>query len=92
MTRPKKEETDRLYLHLSSEKAANYVFRKCSIVANNDIKVTPFVLPQLYHRFSDLSKNTYNERKANQNLKTQIRIGEEDSILLVKQKGNKEWE
>ena len=59
------------------------------MVANNNIKVTPFVPPQLYCRFSDLSKTTYNERKANQNLKTQIRIGDEDLILLVKPKETK---
>ena len=51
-----------------------------------------FVPPQLFRRHNELSRLTYLERKKNPELKTQIRMGEKDLILLVKIKGDKEWE
>ena len=39
-----------------------------------------------------MSKNTYLARKSNDQLKTQIRLGEENLVLLVKMKGEKDWE
>ena len=40
----------------------------------------------------DLSKHTFEARKENELLKTQIRLGEDDLILLVKHKGDRDWE
>ena len=92
MTRPKQDKTDRVYKHFSTEKSANYLFIKTISVSNTDIKISPFIPPQLYKRFVDLCCTTFEARKANQSLKTQISIGEEDLLLLVKMKGDKEWE
>ena len=50
----------------------------------NKIKLTPFIPPQLYNRFADLSKNTYIAHRQHLGLKTLIRIGDEDLILYTK--------
>ena len=50
-----------------------------------------FIPPQLYARFNELSRLTYLQRKENTDLKTQIRLGENDLMLLVKFKGEKDW-
>ena len=96
ITRPKLEGIDRLYLRFTTEKSANYLFRKTINITNkngnlNKIKLTPFIPPQLYNRFNDLSRNTYQARQSNPDLKTLIKIGDEDLILLTKNKGDKEW-
>ena len=62
------------------------------MVSNEEIKITPFIPPQLFNRYVDLSKNTFHQRKNNTILKTQIRVGNEDLTLLVKSKGDKDWE
>ena len=60
------------------------------MVSNEEIKITPFIPPQLFNRYVNLSKNTFHERKNNTNLQTQIRVVDEDLILLVKNKGDKD--
>ena len=59
VTRPKLSTTDRLYLHFATEKSANFLYRKTTSInsiTKNNIKLTPFIPPQLYNRFKDLSK------------------------------------
>lgn len=87
----KKEEADRLYLHMKDEESVQYIYKKAAQVINPNTKVHMLALPKLYNRFADLSKNTYDARKNNKNLKTQIRLGKLDLILLVKNKGDNDW-
>ena len=92
VARPKKEDCERLYLHMKDEESATFLIRRAAQISNEEIKVSQFIPPQLYKRFCDLSKNTYEARKSNTDLKTQIRLGDDDLILLVKMKGETEWE
>ena len=91
VTRPGKEDTDRIYIHFSSEDSAKYIFRKTSQVKNENIKISQFIPPQLFKRNNELSRLTFIQRKQNENLKTQIRLGESDLILLTRDKEEKEW-
>ena len=92
ITRPRSENSDTIYIHCKTEKAVQYIHRKKAKVDNTEIKTKPFIPPQLYGRFVDISKNTFEARKENEQLKTQIRLGEDDLILLVKHKGDRDWE
>ena len=92
ITRPKKEDSNRLYIHFSNEESVTLLIRRAAQISNDEIKVTQFIPPQLYKRFSSLSKNTFDARKNNKELKTQIRLGDEDLILLVKIKGDLAWQ
>ena len=38
VTRPQKEEADRLYLHLKEEEGAKYLYRKVAQVKNSEVK------------------------------------------------------
>ena len=51
----------------------------------------PYILPQIFARFSDLSKLIYIARKEDPRLKTQISLGEKDLILKTKLKDEAEW-
>ena len=59
-------------------------------VQNEEVKVSNFIPPQLFKRFNTLSQLTFKARKENTELKTQIRLGERDLILLMKMKGDRE--
>jgi len=49
ITRPKKEETDSVYLHCKTEDWPRYLYCKAAHVKNNDVKVVPFLPPQLFN-------------------------------------------
>ena len=55
ITRPKKEDCDRLYLYMKFDEGPRYIFRKSAQVKNADIKISPYIPPQIYKRFSELS-------------------------------------
>ena len=91
ITRLKKEDAQRVYLHCETEEGPQYIIRKNIQIQNDEVRIVPFVPPQIYRRFSELSRLTFLARKENSNLKTQIRIGDSDLILLVRDKEEKEW-
>ena len=62
-----------------------------SQVKNENVKISPFITPQLFKRNNELSRLMYIKRKENPKLKTQIRLGENDLILLVREKEEKDW-
>ena len=58
---------------------------------NENVKVSQFIPPQLFRRNNELSRLTFLKRKDNEKLKTQIRLGKSDLILLVKDREEKDW-
>ena len=92
VTRLQKVDSNRLHIHFSSQEPATLLLRRSAQISNNEIKVSQFIPPQLFKRFNSLSKNTFEARQKNKELKTQIRLGDNDLILLVKHKGDEEWE
>ena len=65
--------------------------KKSIICRNKNIRVFPYIPPQMFGRFTDLSRHTYIARKEDQRLKTHISLGEEDLILKTKLKEETEW-
>ena len=49
------DENDKVYLKFSCEESSNYITRKAALVRNENIHVFPYIPPQLYQRFADLS-------------------------------------
>ena len=43
ITRPKKEDTEKMYLDCHDHKTAHYIFRKGAQVSNQEIKISPFI-------------------------------------------------
>ena len=60
-------------------------------VRNDDVKVSQFIPPQFFKRNNELSRLTFIQRKENDRLKTQIRLGESDLMLLTRDKEEKDW-
>ena len=94
VTRPRKPNTDRLYLHFATEKSAEYLQRRTiSINAMYTDLDRPrpntkmFIPPQLRNRFADLSKLCYDKRQEDAQYKTRITLGEEDLVLDTKPPG-----
>ena len=47
ITRLSKDDTDRIYVHLEDQTSSHYLYRKGAKMANHDIKISPFIPPQL---------------------------------------------
>ena len=77
---------------------ATYLYKKAALVQNRRIQIRPFISPQLYQRYVDLSRNLYVARKSDTTLKIQVRIGNQDLTLRIKinnpenPEENTEWE
>ena len=56
VTRKDVDDNDKVYIKFKNEEAANYIIRKAAMVRNDNVHVFPFIPPQLYQRFADLSK------------------------------------
>ena len=85
------EENDKVYLKFSKEESSNYITRKAALVKNEDIHVFPYIPPQLYQRFADLSRLTFNTRHSDKRLKTKIILGKRDLVLKTKIKDVTDW-
>ena len=94
VTRPRTQNTDKLYLHFATEKSAEYLQRR-AITINTMYTGTDrprantklFIPPQLHNRFADLSKLCYDRRQEDTEYKTRISLGEEDLVLYTKTQG-----
>ena len=91
VTRKDVDDNDKVYIKFKNEEAANYIIRKAAMVRNDNVHVFPFIPPQLYQRFADLSKYTYYARHADKSLKTKISLGKRDLVLKTKIKDRTDW-
>ena len=81
ITRNKRENNIKVYIHLNEEEMSSYIFKKAAIVQNRRVQIRSYIPPQLFQRYVDLSKNLYHGRQIEPTLKTQIRIGQPDLLL-----------
>ena len=86
------DENEKVYLNFTSEESCDYITRKAAICKNENIRIFPYIPPQLFKRFSDLSLLTFKARKGDERLKTMIKLGTNDLILKTKLKNNTDWE
>ena len=85
------EDNDKVYLKFQSEEASNYITRKAAMVKNENVNVFPYIPPQMYQRFSDLSRLTFIARNSDKRLKTKITLGRRDLVLKTKIKDKTDW-
>ena len=85
------DENDKVYLKFTCEESSNYITRKAALVRNENVHVFPYIPPQLYQRFADLSRYTFNARHADKRLKTKIILGKRDLVLKTKIKDTTDW-
>ena len=58
------EDNDKVYLKFTREESSNYISRKAALVRNENINIFPYIPPQIFQRFSDLSRLTFIARQA----------------------------
>ena len=92
VTRKDVEGNEKVYVTFEDEKSCDYINKKAALCKNSNIKTFPFIPPQFFKHFSDLSKLTYIARKEDARLKTSILLGDDDLILKMKLKNETEWE
>ena len=85
------DENDKVYLKFATEEASNYITRKAALVRNDDVSVFPYIPPQFYQRFADLSRHTFNARHSDKRIKTKITLGKRDLVLKTKIKDTTDW-
>ena len=85
------EDNDKVYIKFQNEEASNYITRKAAMVKNENVNIFPFIPPQMYQRFADLSRFTYYARHADKSLKTKITLGKRDLVLKTKIKDKTDW-
>lgn len=85
------EENDKVYLKFSKEESSNYISRKAALVRNKNINIFPTIPPQVFQRFSNLSRLSFNARQSDKRLKTKILLGKRDLILKTKIKDLTDW-
>ena len=85
------DDNDKVYLKFATEESSNYITRKAALVRNEDINVFPYMPPQFYQRFADLSRHTFNARHSDKRIKTKIILGKRDLVLKTKIKDTTDW-
>ena len=90
VTRKDTEDNDKVYVIFKKEEMCDYIYRKAQICRNDCVNVFPFIPPQIFQRYSDLSRNCFRVRKADPRVKTMIKLGENDFVLKSKIKNETE--
>ena len=92
VTRKDDDANDKIYLHFKNDTGPKYIHKKAVICQNTNINTFPYIPPQLYKRFSDLSRFTFIARQQDKRLKTRITLGDKDLELQTKLKDVTDWE
>ena len=81
---------DIIYIATASERDIKDIYSRKAECRSDDTTVKSFIPPQYWERFSALNRLCAHRRSQDSSLKTQIRFGERDLIVLTKEKGSQE--
>jgi len=71
--------------------AASDIFKRTTMIKNEEVRVTQFIPPQIFERFRSLQYNCKLQRDTNKDLKTKVLLGINDLVLRVKLKTETYW-
>ena len=77
-----------IYIALSDERDVKDIYARKAEVRSENTIVKSYIPPQYYDRFAALNRVCAQKREEDPTLKTQIRFGERDLIILLKKKGS----
>ena len=81
---------DIVYIATEIEEEIRDIYLRKAECWRDETVVKMFILPQFVDRFSTLNRICADRRSADDSLKTQIRLGHDDLIVLMKRKENDE--
>merc|ERR1712240_760904 len=70
---------------------ASDIFKRTSQIKNENVHITPFILPQIFESYRSLQYNCKVQRDINSELKTKVILGTDDLVLRTKQKSEYYW-
>ena len=73
-----------MYITFKEEEPTTLLFKRASEIRNNEIRITNYIAPQFYERYSSLQMKCKEERKQNKQLRTKVMLGEKDLVLKTK--------
>lgn len=86
-----KKELETVYVTFDSEQAVQGIYRRSSIVKNSSVKLTQYIPPQLYTRYIKLEEYCAKMREKEENIRTRVKLGENDFMIQIKKAGTKYW-
>ena len=81
---------DIVYIAMANEIDIKDIYARKAECRSDDTTVKIFIPPQYYNRFSALNRICADKRSRDESLKTQIRFGDKDLMILTKEKGSQE--
>merc|ERR1711895_372791 len=87
----KKLDSKIVYITVKDKIAASDIFKRTTLIRNEEVRVTQFIPPQIFERFRSLQYNCKLQRDTNKELKTKVLLGINDLVLRVKLKTETYW-
>ena len=81
---------DILYIALKNEEHAREIHYRRAVSGNDDLQVRDYMPPQLHTRYMAIAIRAATKRKLDLRLKTQIRWGDTDTEIYIKEKGEQQ--
>ena len=89
-TKISQKNDDILYVVFANQDIVKNVRRRVADCQNDTIRTRDYIPPQFYERYTALARYASDIRSNDRSIKTQIRFGDLDLVLLVKQRGTEE--
>ena len=90
--RSSKKEMETVYVTFGDEQPVKAIYRRAAMCRNEEMKLVTYIPPQIYKRYAKVEEICAQKRSNDREVKTQIRLGQSDLILLTKKRGDKYWE
>lgn len=82
----KKIDSKIIFITVKDTLVASDIFKRTSLIKNEEVRVTQFIPPQIFERYKSLQYNCKLQRDSNKELKTKVLLGRDDLVLRVKLK------
>ena len=89
-TKISQKNDDILYVVFANPEIVKNVRRRVADCKNDTIRTRDYIPPQYFERYTALARYASDIRNNDKSIKTQIRFGDLDLVLLVKQRGTEE--
>ena len=87
--RPRKQDSNTVYVTIKDAELVIQIFWRSAQIQNNNLRITNFVAPQFFERFSALQLKTKIAREQDDDLRTRVQLSFDDLILLEKHIGER---
>ena len=85
-----KNEDDLLYITFNDHESIREIYRRTADLRNDEIMTRIFVPPQFWDRYRSISLHCTKLRESNKDIKTQIRFGDNDIEVVIKDRATKD--